>query len=146
MKKSFHGRSMGALSITGKATYQEPFAPMLAHVKFADFNNLDSVKRLITKNTCAIFMETVQGESGIYPTTEYFIKGVRKLCDENKILMVLDEIQCGMGRSGNMFAYQLYDVAPDIVVYQIHQSFREKHRGSSYNNTEFEKQKYCGVF
>ena len=146
MKKSFHGRSMGALSITGKATYQEPFAPMLAHVKFADLNNLDSVKRLITKNTCAIFMETVQGESGIYPTTEYFIKGVRKLCDENKILMVLDEIQCGMGRSGNMFAYQLYDVAPDIVVYQIHQSFREKHRGSSYNNTEFEKQKYCGVF
>lgn len=116
MKKSFHGRSMGALSITGKATYQEPFAPMLAHVKFADFNDLDSVKRLITKNTCAIFMETVQGESGIYPTTEYFIKGVRKLCDENKILMVLDEIQCGMGRSGNMFAYQLYDVAPDIVV------------------------------
>ncbi len=116
MKKSFHGRSMGALSITGKATYQEPFAPMLAHVKFADFNDLDSVKRLITKNTCAIFMETVQGESGIYPITEYFIKGVRKLCDENKILMVLDEIQCGMGRSGNMFAYQLYDVAPDIVV------------------------------
>ena len=89
---------------------------MLAHVKFADFNDPDSVKRLITKNTCAIFMETVQGESGIYPTTEYFIKGVRKLCDENKILMVLDEIQCGMGRSGNMFAYQLYDVAPDIVV------------------------------
>lgn len=85
-------------------------------VKFADFNDLDSVKRLITKNTCAIFMETVQVESGIYPTTEYFIKGVRKLCDENKILMVLDEIQCGMGRSGNMFAYQLYDVAPDIVV------------------------------
>lgn len=74
-------------------------------VKFADFNDLDSVKRLITKNTCAIFMETVQVESGIYPTTEYFIKGVRKLCDENKILMVLDEIQCGMGRSGNMFAY-----------------------------------------
>lgn len=116
MKKSFHGRSMGALSITGKAAYQEPFAPMLAHVKFADFNDLDSVRHLITKNTCAIFMETVQGEGGIYPATDYFIKGVRKLCDENKILMVSDEIQCGMGRSGNMFAYQLYDIVPDIVV------------------------------
>ena len=116
MKKSFHGRSMGALSITGKAAYQEPFAPMLAHVKFADFNDLDSVRHLITKNTCAIFMETVQGEGGIYPATDSFIKGVRQLCDENEILMVSDEIQCGMGRSGNMFAYQLYDIVPDIVV------------------------------
>jgi len=116
MRHSFHGRSMGALSVTGNDHYQEPFKPLIPGIRFADFNDLDSVKRLITKNTCAIFMETVQGESGIYPTTEYFIKGVRKLCDENKILMVLDEIQCGMGRSGNMFAYQLYDVAPDIVV------------------------------
>ena len=116
MKKSFHGRSMGALSVTGKAAYQKPFAPMLAHVKFADFNDLENVKRLITDNTCAIFMETVQGEGGIYPATDYFIKVVRNLCDENEILMVSDEIQCGMGRSGNMFAYQLYDIVPDIVV------------------------------
>lgn len=116
MRKSFHGRSMGALSITGKSAYQEPFAPLLPHIKFANFNNLESVNRLITKNTCAIFMETVQGEGGIYPATDSFIKGIRQLCNEKEILMISDEIQCGMGRSGNMFAYQSYDIVPDIVV------------------------------
>lgn len=98
MKKSFHGRSMGALSITGQEAYQEPFGPMLPHIKFAEFNDLESVKQLITENTCAIFLETVQGEGGIYPATDFFIKGVRQLCDEHKILMISDEIQCGMGR------------------------------------------------
>ena len=100
MKKSFHGRSMGALSITGKAAYQEPFGPMLPHIKFADFNDLESVKRLITKDTCAICLETVQGEGGIYPATKDFLAGIRQLCDEHEILMISDEIQCGMGRSG----------------------------------------------
>lgn len=116
MKKSFHGRSMGALSITGKAAYQEPFGPMLPHIKFADFNDLESVKRLITKDTCAICLETVQGEGGVYPATKSFLAGIRQLCDEREILMISDEIQCGMGRSGEMFAYQTYDITPDIVV------------------------------
>lgn len=116
MKKSFHGRSMGALSITGKEAYQKPFGPMLPHIKFADFNDLESVERLITENTCAICMETVQGEGGVYPATESFIQGVRRLCDEYEILMISDEIQCGMGRSGQMFAYLTYGVTPDIVV------------------------------
>ncbi len=116
MKKSFHGRSMGALSITGKEAYQTPFGPMLPHIKFAEFNNLESVIELISDNTCAICMETIQGEGGIYPATDSFIHGIRKLCDKHKILMISDEIQCGMGRSGEMFAYQKYGVLPDIVV------------------------------
>lgn len=116
MKKSFHGRSMGALSLTGKEAYQAPFGPMLSYIRFAEFNNLDSVRALITENTCAICLETVQGEGGIYPATDTFMQGIRELCDEHEILMISDEIQCGMGRSGKMFAYQNYNVLPDIVV------------------------------
>lgn len=115
MNHSFHGRSMGALSITGNPKYQEAFKPMIGHVKFADFNDLDSVKALVNEKTCAIFMETIQGEGGIYPADEAFLKGVRQICDENDILLVLDEIQCGMGRSGHMFAWQGYGVQPDIM-------------------------------
>ena len=115
MNHSFHGRSMGALSITGNPHYQEAFRPMIGHVKFADFNDLDSVKALVNEKTCAIFMETIQGEGGIYPATEECLRGVRKLCDENDILLVLDEIQCGMGRSGYLFAWQEYGVQPDIM-------------------------------
>lgn len=115
MNHSFHGRSMGALSVTGNPKYQEAFKPMIGHVKFADFNDLDSVKALVNQKTCAIFMETIQGEGGIYPATEEFLKGVRAVCDENDILLVLDEIQCGMGRSGQMFAWQGYGVQPDIM-------------------------------
>ncbi len=115
MEHSFHGRSMGALSVTGNEKYQEPFKPLIGHVKFAKFNDLDSVKALINEKTCGIFLETIQGEGGIYPATEAFLKGVRQLCDENDILLVLDEIQCGMGRSGSMFAWQGYGVQPDIM-------------------------------
>lgn len=115
MNHSFHGRSMGALSVTGNEKYQEPFKPMIGNVKFAEFNDLDSVKALVNEKTCAIIMETIQGEGGIYPATEEFLKGVRRICDENDILLVLDEIQCGMGRSGFMFAWQEYGVAPDIM-------------------------------
>ena len=111
----FHGRSIGALSVTGNKHYQEPFEPLLPGVKFADFNDLDSVKALINDKTCAIIFETVQGEGGIYPATEAFIKGVRALCDEHDILLILDEIQCGMGRTGEMFAWQHYGVKPDIM-------------------------------
>ena len=113
MKHSFHGRSIGALSVTGNAHYQEPFAPLMPGVKFAEYNNLESVKELVTDKTCAVIMETVQGEGGIYPADPAFIEGVRRLCDEKDIL--LDEIQCGMGRTGEMFAWQNYGVKPDIM-------------------------------
>lgn len=116
MHRSFHGRTMGALSITGKDAYRNPFAPTLPYIKFAEFNDLESVKNQITTNTCAVCLETVQGEGGIYPVSKDFIQGIRKLCDEKGILMILDEIQCGMGRSGRMFAYQNFGVTPDIVV------------------------------
>ena len=115
MKHSFHGRSIGALSVTGNAHYQEPFAPLMPGVKFAEYNNLESVKELVTDKTCAVIMETVQGEGGIYPADPAFIEGVRKLCDEKDILLILDEIQCGMGRTGEMFAWQNYGVKPDIM-------------------------------
>ena len=115
MKHSFHGRSIGALSVTGNAHYQEPFAPLMPGVKFAEYNNLESVKELVTGKTCAVIMETVQGEGGIYPADPAFIEGVRRLCDEKDILLILDEIQCGMGRTGEMFAWQNYGVKPDIM-------------------------------
>lgn len=115
MNHSFHGRSIGALSVTGNAHYQEPFEPLMPGVKFADFNNLESVKAQITDKTCAIIMETIQGEGGIYPAEKEFIEGVRALCDEKDILLILDEIQCGMGRTGEMFAWQNYGVKPDIM-------------------------------
>lgn len=115
MNHSFHGRSMGALSVTGNPKYQKAFKPMIGNIRFADFNDLDSVKALVNEKTCAIIMETVQGEGGIYPATEEFLKGVRALCDEHDLLLILDEIQCGMGRTGSMFAWQEYGVQPDIM-------------------------------
>lgn len=115
MKHSFHGRSLGALSVTGNDHYQEPFAPLIPGIRFAEFNNLDSVKALFNEKTCAVLMETVQGEGGIYPATEEFIQGVRALCDEHDALLMLDEIQCGMGRTGEMFAWQGYGVKPDVM-------------------------------
>ena len=115
MNHSFHGRSLGALSVTGNAHYRTPFNPLIPGVRFADFNDLDSVKAQITDKTCAIIMETIQGEGGIYPAAEEFLKGVRALCDEHDALLMLDEIQCGMGRSGAMFAWQDYGVKPDVM-------------------------------
>lgn len=115
MNHSFHGRTIGALSVTGNPKYQEAFQPLLGNVVFAEFNQLESVRAAITDKTAAILLETVQGEGGIYPATEEFMQGVRKLCDEHGILMICDEIQCGMGRTGSMFAYQDYGVVPDIV-------------------------------
>ena len=115
MNHSFHGRSMGALAVTGNESYRTPFGQLIGGVKFADYNNLDSVKALVNEKTCAIIMETVQGEGGLYPGNKEFIQGVRKLCDEKGIIMILDEIQCGMGRTGTMMAYEQYGVKPDIV-------------------------------
>lgn len=115
MKHSFHGRSLGALSVTGNSHYQEPFKPLIGGVKFADFNDLESVKAQVTEKTCAVILETVQGEGGIYPADPEFLKGVEKLCHEKDILLILDEIQCGMGRTGELFAWQAYDVKPDVM-------------------------------
>lgn len=115
MKNSFHGRSMGALAITGQPKYQEAFGPMLPNIKFADFNDLASVKEQITEKTCAILVETIQGEGGLYPATQEFLEGIRILCDQHDLLLMLDEIQCGMGRVGTMFAYQAYGVIPDVI-------------------------------
>ena len=115
MEHSFHGRSMGALSVTGTKKYREAFEPLIGGVVFAEFNNLEDVTSKITDKTAAIIMETLQGEGGIHPATKEFIEGVAAICKEKDIVLILDEIQCGMGRSGNMFCYQKYGVQPDIV-------------------------------
>lgn len=115
MNHSFHGRTMGALSVTGNPHYREAFEPGIGNIKFADLNDFDSVMAQVTDKTCAILFETVQGEGGIYPATEEFMSKVRKLCDERDILMILDEIQCGMGRTGTMFAWQRYGIKPDVM-------------------------------
>ena len=115
MNHSFHGRTFGALSVTGNAKYREPFEPMIGHVKFADLNDIDSVKSQVTDKTCAVILEPIQGEGGLFPATEEFLIRLRALCDERDILLILDEIQCGMGRTGYMYAWQKYGVKPDIL-------------------------------
>lgn len=115
LNHSFHGRTIGALSVTGNAHYREAFEPLLPGIKYADMNDFESIKALVNDKTCAIIMETVQGEGGIYPATKEFLQQVRALCDEKDILLILDEIQCGMGRTGTMFAWQRYGVKPDIM-------------------------------
>ncbi len=114
MNHSFHGRTIGALSVTGNSHYREPFMPLMPGVKFAEYNDLDSVKELISDKTCAIILETIQGEGGIYPATEEFIKGIRRICDDNNIIMICDEIQCGMGRTGKLYAFEHYGIKPDV--------------------------------
>ena len=115
MNHSFHGRSMGALSVTGTEHYREPFEPLIGGVKFADFNDLESVKAQITDKTCAVITEVVQGEGGIYPAQKEFLEGLRALCDEKDIILIFDDIQCGMGRTGYYFAWQSYGVQPDVM-------------------------------
>lgn len=115
MNKAFHGRSMGALSVTGTKKYREPFEPLISGVSFADYNDLASVEEKITDKTYAVIVEAVQGEGGIYPAQKEFLQGIRELCTKHDIMMICDEIQCGMGRTGKMFAYDNYDIKPDIV-------------------------------
>lgn len=115
MENSFHGRTVGSLSVTGTEHYREPFYPLMSGVKFATFNDFGSVLAKLTDNTCAIIMETVQGEGGLYPAEQDFISKVRELCDDEGILLILDEVQCGMGRTGSMYAYQQYGIKPDIL-------------------------------
>ena len=115
MNHSFHGRTMGALSVTGNPHYREAFEPLIGNIKFAELNDFDSVMAQVTDKTCAIIFETVQGEGGIYPATEEFMSKVKALCEEKDILLILDEIQCGMGRTGYMYAWQRYGIKPDIM-------------------------------
>lgn len=115
MNKAFHGRSMGALSVTGTKQYREPFEPLIGGVCFADYNDLESVKAKITENTYAVIVEAVQGEGGVYAADKEFLIGIRALCDEHDMMMICDEVQCGMGRTGKMFAYEHYRIMPDIV-------------------------------
>ena len=115
MNHSFHGRTMGALSVTGNPHYREAFEPLIGNIRFADFNDFESVQAQVTDRTCAVIFETVQGEGGIYPAEQKFMEQVRALCDERDILLILDEIQCGMGRTGTMYAWQHYGVKPDIM-------------------------------
>lgn len=115
MNHSFHGRTMGALSVTGNPHYREAFEPGIGNIRFADMNDFKSVLSCVNEKTCAILLETVQGEGGIFPAREDFLKKLRALCDEKDILLILDEIQCGMGRTGTMFAWQKYGVKPDIM-------------------------------
>lgn len=115
MNHSFHGRSLGALAVTGNPHYQEAFQPLIGGVVFAEYNNFESVLEKVNDKTCAIIMETVQGEGGIYPANKEFIQKIRALCDEKDILLICDEIQCGMGRTGTMYAYEQYGIKPDIV-------------------------------
>lgn len=115
MQHSFHGRSYGALSVTGNAHYREPFGQGVSNIRFAEYNDIESVKALVSKNTCAVILETLQGEGGIYPAKASFLEELRQLCDEKDILLILDEIQCGMGRTGYMFAFEKYGIKPDIL-------------------------------
>lgn len=115
MEHSFHGRTMGALSVTGNPKYREAFEPMIGNIKFAALNDFESVLSKVTDKTCAILFETVQGEGGIFPAEEAFMKQVKELCRERDILLILDEIQCGMGRTGAYFAFQRYGIKPDIM-------------------------------
>ena len=115
MEGSFHGRSLGALSVTGNEHYREDFYPLIPGVKFAKYNDIESVKNLVSDKTCAIILETVQGEGGIHPATKEFLEGIKKLTDEHDLILILDEIQCGMGRTGQYFAWQEYDIKPDVM-------------------------------
>lgn len=115
MEHSFHGRTMGALSVTGNPKYREAFQPMIGNIRFATLNDFESVLSQVTDKTCAILFETVQGEGGIYPATKEFMEQVKALCEERDILLILDEIQCGMGRCGTYFAWQRYGIKPDIM-------------------------------
>ncbi|HIW21375.1 MAG TPA: aminotransferase class III-fold pyridoxal phosphate-dependent enzyme, partial [Candidatus Dorea intestinavium] len=116
MNKAFHGRTMGALSVTGTKAYRDPFTPLIPDTDFVDFNDIEALKEKITDKTCAIILEPIQGEGGIYPADKDYLKEVRRLCDEKEILLIFDEIKCGMGRTGAYFAWQKYQVKPDILV------------------------------
>lgn len=115
MKDSFHGRTYASVTATGQPKYHKDFDPLPQGFRYAKFNDLESVEKLITEQTCAIMVEPIQGEGGVVPATREFLQGLRDLCDEHDLLLIYDEVQCGMGRSGRPFAWQLYGVKPDVL-------------------------------
>ncbi len=115
MKNSFHGRTLGAVTATGQDKYQKGFAPLLPNIKYGEFNNLDSIKNIVTDKTIAIIVEPIQGEGGIKPASKDFLDGLRQLCDEKDMLLIFDEVQCGVGRTGKLFASEYYNVNPDAI-------------------------------
>jgi acetylornithine aminotransferase/acetylornithine/N-succinyldiaminopimelate aminotransferase len=115
LENSFHGRTFGSLATTGQQKYRAPFAPLMPGVSFVGFNDVEDLKRQFDSSVCAICMETIQGEGGINPVTPEFLKLARELTKQNGALLILDEIQCGLGRTGENFAYQHYGIRPDIV-------------------------------
>lgn len=112
---AFHGRTMGSLALTPKEKYQAPFKPLIPGAILAEYNNVASAEAAINDNTCAVFVEPVQGEGGIHPSTTEFLQALRRLCDQHNALLVFDEVQCGMGRTGTLFAYEQSGVTPDIM-------------------------------
>ncbi|MHA2037853.1 MAG: acetylornithine/succinylornithine family transaminase [Promethearchaeota archaeon] len=115
MKKSFHGRTMATVTATGQTKYQKGFNPLMPGFSYVEFNNFDELAETVSENTCAIIIEPIQGEGGIHPAEQSYLQKVRDLCYKNDIVLVFDEVQCGIGRTGELFAYQLFDIKPDIV-------------------------------
>ncbi|MHA1669157.1 MAG: aspartate aminotransferase family protein [Promethearchaeota archaeon] len=115
MKKSFHGRTMATVTATGQTKYQKGYSPLLPGFSYVEFNNFNELDNAISENTCAIIIEPIQGEGGIHPAEKTYLEKVRSLCDKNDIVLVFDEVQCGIGRTGELFAYQLFDIKPDVV-------------------------------
>ena len=115
LNHSFHGRSTGSVTLTGTPAYQKAFGPLIEGVKYGEINDLQSVKKLVTPQTAAIILEPVQGEGGVHVCSQEFMSGIRQLCDERDIVMILDEVQCGMGRTGTIMTYFQYGIMPDIV-------------------------------
>ena len=115
MEQSFHGRTLAAITATGQTKYQKGLSPLLPGIKYAEFNNFKSVNKLVSEKTCAVILEPIQGEGGIIPAKKEFLQNVRELCNKKNIVLIFDEVQCGIGRTGELFAYQRYGVIPDIV-------------------------------
>lgn len=114
LHKSFHGRTITTLSATGQEKYSKPFEPLTPGFKKVPINDFEALMEAVSPNTCAIMLEVIQGESGVYPCTPEYLNSVRELCDKNDILLITDEVQTGMGRTGKLFGYQNYDIQPDI--------------------------------
>ena len=115
MKKSFHGRTHGALALTMQEKYQKSFMPLVPNIQAAEYNNIESVKALINENTCAVILEVIQGEGGVIPATKEFVQEVAALCKANDALLMIDEVQTGIGRTGTLFAFEQYGIEPDVV-------------------------------
>lgn len=115
MKKSFHGRTHGALAVTGQEKYQKSFMPLIPNVSYAEYNNIESVRALISENTCAVILEVIQGEGGIIPASKAFLQEVEALCKVNDALLIVDEVQTGIGRTGTLFAFEQFGIQPDVI-------------------------------